>query len=209
MRMTDKQLGDSHLRADSRLDAAIDRAVRDMMSVEPRADLRQRVLAELVEEPTRAALWPRFAFGSRGARRCCIVVMFVFARPSGGPAGRTDDRQSQPPASRLDNPRGATGPAAGTAPKSAGRESRGRWTADEDSGPKSNDQVAEDRQIQAASIDTSEAIEIEPLTPVESLTPIDPIGIAQLDTPEASTSQIALTPITIEPIEITPLTPPR
>ncbi len=207
MRMTDKQLGDSHLRADSRLDAAIDRAVREMMSVEPRADLRQRVLAELVEEPTRAALWPRFAFGS-AALALLIVFMFVFARRPVDRGGEPTIVQSQPPASVPGNPRGATGPAAGTAPKSAGRESRGDGlqTRTVAGGRRPG---AEDRQIQAASIDTGEAIEIEPLRPVESLTPIDPIGIAKLDTPEASTSPIALKPITIEPIEITPLTPPR
>jgi hypothetical protein len=208
MRMTDKQLGDSHLRADSHLDAAIDRAVREMMSVEPRADLRQRVLAELVEEPTRATLWPRLAFGS-AALALLIVFMFVFARRPVDRGGEPTIVQSQPPASVPGNPRGATGPAAETAPKSAGRESRGTDRLPTRAVARSRRPGAEDRQIQAASIDTGEAIAIEPLTPVESLTTIDPIGIAKLDTPQASTSEIALKPITIEPIEITPLTPPR
>ena len=73
---------------DSRLDAAIDRAVRDMMSGEPRADLRERVLAELAGEPARAAWWPRLALGS--------VAVAVSHRPADARA----DRPAQRPAER-------------------------------------------------------------------------------------------------------------
>jgi hypothetical protein len=197
--MTDKHPDDSPL------DAAIDRAVRDMMSVEPRADLRRRVLSELVEKPARAALWPRLAFGS-AALALLIVVMFVLTGRRADRAGEQTIVQPQPPASVPGNPRGAAGPSTETAPKSAGRESRGAdgWPAR--TVARSRRPGAEDRRVQAASIDSIDLIAIEPLAPVERLRPIAPIAITRLDAPLAFASEI--TPITIERIEITPLTPP-
>jgi hypothetical protein len=62
----------------------------------------------------------------------------------------------------------------------------------------------DDRPVQAASIDTVEAISVEPMTPVERLMPIDSIGLLPV-----ARSEISLKPITIERIEITPLTPQR
>jgi hypothetical protein len=129
------------------------------------------------------------------------VFLLVFTnRPAERPVEQAVV-ESRPPASVPGNPRGATAPT-GTAPKSAGRESRRADGLQTRTGALSRRPDTEDRQVQAASIDTGEAIAIEPLTP------IDPIGIAKLDTPQAATSQIAITPITIERIKITPLTPP-
>ena len=145
MRMTDKHLGDSHLRADSHLDAAIDRAVREMMSVEPRADLRQRVLAELVEEPTRAALWPRFAFGSAALaasdRRSCSCSPDV--RWTGG---ETDDRPVAAAGVCAWKPawRDRAGYGNRTEERRPGVATCG-WTADEDSGANVDRPGAEDR----------------------------------------------------------------
>ena len=65
--------------AETQLDEAIDRAVREMMNVEPRADLRVRVLAELGGPPARVSLWPRFAFGSM-ALAAAILAFFLFAK---------------------------------------------------------------------------------------------------------------------------------
>ena len=84
MPMTDK-----HAATASHLDAAIDRAVREMMSVEPRADLRERVLAELVGEPARAALWPRLAFGSAAVAVAAVVLLMIVNRPPDQPVDRT------------------------------------------------------------------------------------------------------------------------
>jgi hypothetical protein len=190
MPMTDKHLGDSHLRAGSHLDAAIDRAVREMMSVEPRADLRQRVMAELVEKPSRAALWPRFAFGSAALAAAAIVVLMLVNRPADPPVDQTS--ASTQPATAPGSTGEATGPATGTAPKVVARgpaivnRGKPRTVA-----PRP---VIEDRPVQAASIDTTEVIVIEPVGPVERLKPIEPI---------------ALSPIVLAPIEITPLRPPR
>jgi hypothetical protein len=201
--MTDRHPDDSHL------DAAIDRAVREMMSVEPRADLRQRVMAELAEEPARTTLWPRLAFGS-AALAVLLVLMFLFVKRPPDRAVEQTIVRSQSPASAPGSTRGATGPATGTAPKTA------------DSGPphatgplagtftrRPGVPVGDERQVQAASIDTDEPIGIEPMTPVERLAPIDPIGIAPLEAATVSTLEISIKPITIARIEIRPLTPPR
>jgi hypothetical protein len=198
--MTDRHPDDSHL------DAAIDRAVREMMSVEPRADLRQRVMAELAEEPARTTLWPRLAFGS-AALAVLVVLMFLFIKRPTDRAVEQTIVGSQPPASAPGSTRGATGPATGTAPKTA------------DSGPVRVDgspvrtgarrAIGEDRPVQAASIDMAEPIAIEPMASVERLKPIDRIGFSSLEAPEVSATEISIKPITIERIEITRLTPPR
>lgn len=200
MRMTDKRL------EESLLDAAIDRAVREMTNVEPRDDLRRRVLADLAGQPARAPLWPRLAFGSVALAVVAVFVFMFVNRPT-DPAVEQAIVRSQPPAVAPGSAARARQPATGTAPMAADR-TRGRGV-DPKAGTVARRPVAEDRRVQAASIDTAEPIAIEPMTPVEQLTPVDPIGIAKLEAPRVSTSEISIRPLTIERIEITPLTPPR
>ena len=198
MPMTDKHLADSQLRAGSPLDAAIDRAVREIMSVEPRADLRHRVMAEIVEEPRHATLWPRLAFGSAALAAAVVIVLMLVNRPADRPVEQTA-AGTRPPAAATERTGEATGPATGAAtPKVV---AGGQAIVP---GPKPQTgarrpviegrPVIQDRPIQAASIDTTELIVIEPRAPVERLKPIEPIGF---------------TPITLAPIEIAPLRPPR
>lgn len=180
---------------DSRLDAAIDRAVRDIMRGEPRSDLRERVLAELAGEPARAAWWPRLAFGSATVAVAIVVVLMIVNRPVERPVNQT---------------------LAAVAPRGSVRENPGKPEGSKPPPPVRADgpriqtaaprPVVEDRPVQAASIDTSEPIAIAPMTAVERLAPIDPIRIARLEAP--AVSDTSLKPITIERIEITPLTPP-
>jgi hypothetical protein len=57
---------------EARIDRAIDRAVREMMQVDPPAGLRRRVLARLSDPaPRRGSLVPRFAFAA--------MALFVLA----------------------------------------------------------------------------------------------------------------------------------
>jgi len=182
-------------RDDSRLDAAIDRAVRDLMSVEPRAGLRERVLAELTGEPARAAWWPRLALGSAAVAVAVVVLLTIVNRPPERPVDRTI-ADAAPPAAAAPNTGEFSKPPGGTPPvRVDGPRTR---TAE------GNPVVG--RPVQAASIDMGESITIEPMTPVERLAPIDPIRIARLEAP--TVSEISIKPITIERIEITPLTPP-
>jgi hypothetical protein len=182
---------------DSRLDAAIDRAVRDLMSVEPRAGLRERVLAELTGEPARAAWWPRLALGSAAVAVAVVVLLMIVNRPPAQPVDHTI-AGAAPPAAAPPNTGESSKLPGGTPPVRVDGP-RARTTG--------GNPVVEDRPIQAASIDMGESITIEPIAPVERLAPIDPIRIARLEAP--TVSDIGLKPITIERIEITPLTPQR
>ncbi len=188
--MTDNRRDDSHL------DAAIDRAVRDLMGVEPRAGLRERVLAELTGEPARAAWWPRLALGS-AAVAVVVVVLLMINRPPEQPVDRTI-AGATPPAvapgntSETAKPPGAAPPVHVDGPRAQAATQR---------------PVVEDRLVQAASIAANEPIAIEPMTAVEPLALIDPIRIARLEVP--AELDISIKPITIARIEITPLTPQR
>ena len=189
--MTDNRRDDSHL------DAAIDRAVRDLMSVEPRAGLRERVLAELTGEPARAAWWPRLALGSAAVAVAAVVLLMIVNRPPEQPVDRTiagaTPRAATPGnTGETAKPPGATPPVHVDAPRAQAARQR---------------PVVEDRLVQAASIAANEPIAIEPMTAVEPLAPIDPIRIARLETPVGLDNSIK--PITIARIEITPLTPQR
>jgi hypothetical protein len=66
---------------DSRLDRAIDRAVRDMMHVDPRAGFRRRVQARLEPQPMRSS--PLF-FRIAGAGALAVLVLTVLVLRYGG-----------------------------------------------------------------------------------------------------------------------------
>jgi hypothetical protein len=185
-------------RGDSRLDAAIDRAVRDLMSVEPRAGLRERVLAELTGEPARAAWWPRLALGSAAVAVAVVVLLMIANRPAERPHVDRPIAGAVTPEAEPGNTGSPPEPDKPTLPMRAGAPSV-RTPAQRP--------VVEDRLVQAASIEASEPIAIEPMAAVERLAPIDPIRIARLETPAGL--DISIKPITIARIEITPLTPQR
>jgi hypothetical protein len=64
----------------SRLDTAIDRAVRRMMDVEPPDGLRRRVLQRLEEPASPFAWWPRL--GLAAATLAAILLAVVYFRPA-------------------------------------------------------------------------------------------------------------------------------
>jgi hypothetical protein len=189
-------------RDDSHLDAAIDRAVRDMMSAEPRTDLRERVLAELTGAPTRVVWWPRLAFGSAALAVAAVAMLVLVDRPADRPVERV--AVATPPTAPAPTPAEApTMPRTQSAPVDRDRARHGG----SESTPAARGRV--DRPVQAASIEAGKAIEIEPMAPVEPLTPIEPIRIATLEAPQVSSAAISIPPITIRQIEIAPLTPQR
>jgi hypothetical protein len=81
---------------ESHLDRAIDRAVRDMMDVDPRPGFRHRVLGRLDPSSARWTLVPRFAM-TAGALAAVVLAVFVIGRDRGHDAG-TDATPSRPPA---------------------------------------------------------------------------------------------------------------
>ena len=96
------------MRSDRDLDDAIDRAVRDIMSVEPRAGLRGRVLDRLERRPGPGFALPRLA--GAAAAIAVAVIAFVLLRPAPeGPAHAPAQTTSaeRVPASRDDTPAGS------------------------------------------------------------------------------------------------------
>jgi hypothetical protein len=71
---------------ESRLDRAIDRAVHDMMHVDPRPGFRRRVLAHLGSEPVHSSALLRVGLGAAALAVLVLAVMvFVPDRRSGLP----------------------------------------------------------------------------------------------------------------------------
>ena len=199
--MTDKPLGDSAL------DAAIDRAVRDLMGAEPRADLRERVLSELAGTSTRAVLWPRFAFGLVAATALLVIAVQFVERPSERPVERTV--AGRPALPDPDRPRTARTPPALPGIRPAIPPRTLVRTPGPVPAPPFRNAVVDDRPIQAASIETALPLGVEPLTPLVRLNPIEPIALSQLEAPEMPAPGINLKPLAIEQMEIAPLTPRR
>ena len=204
--MTDKQL------SNRRLDEAIDRAVREMMNVEPRTDLRARVLAELGGPPARVSLWPRLAFAAL-TLAAAVTVLTIVQRPSDHPDAPQVASSLPAPIPSPQPAPGPTRPPTGgiTSPPRAGSGSPsvspGSSRPDP---PPSNRRIGvQDRPIQATSIDTLAAPAVEGAGSVERLRPIDPIGIDSLNPLGISTPDIVITPITVEQIDVTPLPPRR
>lgn len=72
-----------HRQTHSASDRAIDRAVRDIMSVEPPAGLRRRVLSRLDAPPRRATLLPWFT--GAVAALAAVVLAVLLLEPSPAP----------------------------------------------------------------------------------------------------------------------------
>jgi hypothetical protein len=205
--MTDKRF------SDRQLDDAIDRAVRDMMTVEPPSDLRARVLAELDGPPARFAVWPRFAFATL-ALALAIATLVTIQQ------GRSAHREA---------PQVATSsPSSVTSPEPAAPPSTSAPTSPDDSTPAPRPDVSaavtapglqrpktatpsrshpmQDRVIQAASIDTIEeaAAGSAPVEPVDGTRSLGGVHLKPI-----TQSEIVITPITVERIEITPLSSRR
>jgi hypothetical protein len=70
--------GDRH---DTRMDRAIDRAVREMVQVDPALGLRRRVLSRL-EAPRPGSRIPRYAWGTAILALAAVVLMLVRDRPT-------------------------------------------------------------------------------------------------------------------------------
>ncbi len=205
--MTDRPLGDSEL------DRAIDRAVRDLMGAEPRADLRERVLSELAGGSSglagtsaRARLWPRFAFGLVAATAALVIAVQFADRPAERPAEQTVAALPALP----DRPRTAGTPIPRPAETSRAIPPRTlvRATGPAPTPPLRSASV-DDRPIQAASIETAPSLGIAPMTALARLKPIEPIALSSIDAAEIPAPAIDITPLTIEQMEIAPLTPRR
>ena len=188
-----------------RLDHAIDRAVRDMVQVEPRPGLRHRVANRLAEVDASGAVWPvPFAFARRSpllataAALVLVLAAFVLQRQS-SPRPEADMVEATPAASPVATvpsaaPVSDSAPAAGPALVTPAPRVANPTTPPI---PPARDGIFGERtgRIRAASIPAGRveaAAEAEPLD--EPALPLVEGGIQPLK------------PITIEPIRVAPLT---
>jgi hypothetical protein len=185
----------SDARSEGRLERAIDGAVREMLDVEPRADLTARVVAQLSASGSRLpALGFRlpasgWLLGSVAAAAVVLLAVFV-ARRSEPVAPQAPVVVAQRSDVRLPAP--LTTPS--SAPSVASAQPR-----------VTTDAVARPRRIAAAAVpdDSTTAVAIDPLQSIApiSVAPIEQKGIAPAD--------VAVRPLnSISEIQVAPLTPP-
>ena len=89
--MTDKQ------RTERDIDAAIDRAVREIMSVEPRPGFRRRVLERLTDAPPARWSWARVTVGMAAAAATLVGAVWL-STPDRSPAPAAPTFARQQPA---------------------------------------------------------------------------------------------------------------
>ena len=182
-------------------DAVIDRTVREMMSAEPRTDLRQRVMRRIEQTRERPSLRAGWTYAALAAGAAAIVAAAILwprevqrepattapiARQTPAPAG-----SQQTPTTPGNVPRIASAP-----PRTA-------------RGPV--DQQIPRGTIQAANLpvgdDPSAAAELPPIGGVEPMGAIPPIAVAAVPDEPISTSELTMKPLTIDPIDVPPITP--
>ncbi len=171
---------------DKHLDDAIDRAVREMMSAEPRPGMRHRVLAQIGTRPSSLLTLPRLAT----AAGLLIVAIGLFF------ANRSTEPQPMTVAVQKPAPPTSAGPAP-TAPVKPTEVVVGPAR-----GPVQDDRPLAGR-VQAASVESEDPG--EPFVQIEALQVIEPITMTQVEQKQILT----LKPITIEPLEIAPISTPR
>ena len=195
----------------TRLDAVIDRAVRDIMRRDPPAGLRSRVLSRLDAPARRVFAWPQLATAAAAVAAVAIaVVMLRDAPPVPSPASSAPQpvAASQPasvpagPSSAGSQPPARTTPAGQPRRQAAPPEPVRTATF----GPRDGRIGAANLRTEPAGVaDRAEAVAVdapEPLPPaivVDALGPMTPLQIAP----------IVVAPIQIPRIQVAPVPPPR
>jgi hypothetical protein len=188
-------------RSDDRLGAAIDRAVRGMLDVEPPAGLRGRVLHRIAgtNEPAGSPFWRNFAWLAVPVTAAAILVLAVLVpwRQAAGPASTAvPTAGTTAPGSTVHIPelprparalRSASSPARHTVPSRR---------------PPVNRRI-EDRLI----VDTAAAA--DDASAIDPLSPIAPITVGAVRPPDIAPKQIAISPLApITELQVAPLFPP-
>ena len=213
-------MSDARLEArDARFDDAIDRAVREMLDVEPRADLRARVMAR-IEEPSadtpvasgfRRKFW---LIGAPIAAAAIIILAVMIARrdaagPALAPTAPPSIAQATPPSAQ---PRVATPPpttTTTTVDAGTGRNAQPRQVVAERGAPSPRaasvpvNRLAAGATVGAASTDAT-TVGVQPLKGVT------PISVAVVHPPTIEETEIAIGPLRpIADVQVAPLSPPE
>ena len=186
---------------ETQLDEAIDRAVREMMNVEPTGDLRQRVLDEIAGAPQWVLPWRALAAASAALAAIVLLIVNLITRQPAPPESRVASTRAVPPIQQ-------TTPPPATKPSTPSQAlPRNTLPIAQRPGRSTSfvaPHTAQERLVEAASIPGPLSPETS-TTPAGPLAPVLPIAMTLLDTPPIRTSEIEITQITLEPIEIVPL----
>lgn len=178
-------------------DAAIDRAVREIMSTDAAPGFRLRVLARLEDRPRAVWAWGRLGLVASAAAIVVFLAMWTLTerRPE-APAAPT-----QPVvAGRTEIP--APPPSTPTATRTPQPDRRSpRAVVRRPPAPS-------ERRVTAAAIDAAEEA-LERGAPSNVRPPADALGIPPLQIRPLETPEIVMKPVTIGPIVVVPLPPPR
>jgi hypothetical protein len=170
-----------------RLDAAIDRAVREMLDVEPPAGLRGRVLDRIENPGSRGWSWTWIAGPLVAAAMVILLVLAPWrhAAPVVPAAVPVIARVEPAPAVRaVARPRPPEG--AGRAPRSPVRDRRAQ------------------PRVEAASIAVAEVAEA-----IEPLSPIAPVSVPVMTQADIKPTEIGVARLTpVVELQIAPLSPP-
>ena len=189
--------------AETQLDEAIDRAVREMMNVEPTGDLRQRVLDEIAGAPHWVMPWRALAAASAALAAMLLLIVSLITRQQAPPESRVASTRPVPPIQQT-TPPPATKPSTPAASQARPRDTLPIAQRPGRSTPRVAPQTPQERLVEAASIPGTLVLE-SATTPAEPLAPVRPVAMTLLDTPPIRTSEIEITQITLERIEIVPL----
>jgi hypothetical protein len=171
------------------MDTAIDRAVRDLMDVEPDAAFRAQVTARL-HRPVRRAWAPRLAAGAVAMLAIVVALIWLRAPQSAtkteGTAARTEPAAPSQRLRAAANPKPAAPPFMTRSAKST-------------------------RRMAAPSIPRGTviaAVAEMPFTSIAPLTGIEPISVAPIANTPITPPEIVVAPLSpIEEVQISPLEP--
>lgn len=188
-------------RTERDVDAAIDRAVREIMSAEPRPGFKHRVLRRLHEGPAQRWTLARLATLATATAASLLALWLLSPRSPQAPDTRVATQHAPAPVTRP-----APGPDA-PRPEPPVRSAPPARTA-VPSPPPVLRQPPPGR-VEAASI-VVEDVRSEPaIAAMPALAELDPIRIAPLLTEPLRLRELSIPALTIEPITIAPLSPPR
>lgn len=175
---------------DDEINQAIDRAVREMLDVEPQADLRARVVARIDRHAGPMRRWPVGLFGTLAAAVMIVVSLMFWGSP----------RRAAEPSVQVVRREPAARPGAPALRDQATRSTRERDIAHvEPTRRRSRVRVAV-----ATTVGSSETNEIAPLEPIA------PIRVAAVASADITPRPMAIEPLApIAAVEIAPLTPPE
>jgi hypothetical protein len=195
------------------IDAAIDRAVHDMMNVDADPAFKARVFARL-EQPVRRRIgWPALGLAG-GAVAATVVALTMLRTPEPAAIGvpstpfpPTEIARSQSPAPAPQTPEAPSVRGIGAPGQSGAAPVRPNPKR-----PVSEPNVTQDLApgaLMATSVDEPSAATDEPSSvAVDALGRIEPIAVEPIGSPTTTLAAIVIAPLTIPEMQIAPL-PPR